>query len=109
MGAANQWSVSMTDDEFKRGERRFGCSPSVLRVQGRLRDVPRSLRQLQWLHALFAYAEVQNNPSLAVATNLERTRTVPTSRWHYHRLLLDAHAALLCRFAKQRVASLRQK
>src|SRR6186713_398509 len=97
------------DDEFKRGAGRFGRSRSVLRVQGRSRDVPRGIRQLQWLHALFAYAEVQNNPSLAVTTNLERTRTVPTSRWHYHRLLLDAHAALLCRFARQRVAALRRK
>jgi len=97
------------DDEFKRNAGPPGHNISVLRVEGRMREVPRGLRQLQWLHALFAYAEVQNNPSLPVTTNLERIRTVPASRWHYHRLLLDAHAALLCRFARQRVAALRRK
>lgn len=97
------------DDEFKRGAGPLGHGISVLRVQGNSREVPRSSKQLQWLHALFAYAEVQNNPSLLVTANLERTRTVPASRWHYHRLLLDAHAALLCRFARERVAALRRK
>lgn len=97
------------DDEFKRGVGPFGRGISVRRVQGRLREVPREVKQSQWLHALFAYAEVQNDPSLLVTENLEQTRTVPASRWHYHRLLLDAHAALLCRFARQRVVAVRRK
>ncbi|HEY6724211.1 MAG TPA: hypothetical protein VI197_09260 [Polyangiaceae bacterium] len=97
------------DDDFKRGAAPLGHGISVLTGHGSAREVPRSLKQLQWLHALFAYAEVQNNPSLPVIANLERIRTVPARRWHYHRLLLDAHAALLCRFARQRVAALRRK
>src|SRR5688572_29380772 len=97
------------DDEFKRGKEPLGHGMSVLRVQGSSREVPRNLMQLQWLHALFAYAEVQNNPSLTVTDNLHRIRTVPASRWHFHRLLLDAHAALLCRFARERVAAVRRK
>lgn len=97
------------DDEFERSARSPDRGITVLHVQGSPREVPRSLKHLQWLHALFAYAEVQNNPGLMVTANLERIRTVPASRWHYHRLLLDAHAALLCRFARDRVAALRRK
>lgn len=96
------------DDEFKRGAGPFGRGISVRRVQGRCRDVPRDVKQSQWLHALFAYAEVQNDPSLRVTANLEQIRTVPASRWHYHRLLLDAHAGLLCRFERQQVLAIRR-
>lgn len=97
------------DDQFERGVGPFGKELPALHVQGPARMVPRSLQQLQWLHALFAYAEVQNNPSLPVIADLEQTRVVPANRWHYHRLLLDAQAALLCRFERPRVAALRRK
>lgn len=96
------------NDKFKRVGAK-ARSMQVMRVQGRVREVPVAQQQSQWLNALFAYAELHNNPSLAVHTELERLRTVPASRWRSHRLLLDAHAALLCRFAKPCLRAVKER
>lgn len=97
------------NDKFKGGRSKGPFMMPVMRVQGRVREVPNAQRQSQWLNALFAYAELHNNPSQPVHPELECLRTVPASRWRSHRLLLDAHAALLCRFAKPRLRSAKQR
>ncbi len=79
----------------------------IVRLPGRVRSAPEPLRREQWMRALFAYAELHHNPGLMVNSELERARTVPASRWLSHRLLLDAHAALLCRLSRSRMRRLR--
>lgn len=65
------------------------------------------VRQTQWLRALFAYAELHADPSFEVRPELEAARTVPRVRWHCHRDLLQAHAALVSGLPRSRVREFR--